>query len=120
MRHRMSFVGIAFILVLGSGPALAQTTSIDDVRRAFERYSGTQLLFTGAALKSNRFCGQMPALTAEKRLRGAQILLQEVKKYPKGYLGRIGLKKIALLAGCTTSVTKEFGCWRCARRALLP
>ncbi|HUH00517.1 MAG TPA: serine protease, partial [Kofleriaceae bacterium] len=63
---------------------------------AFEAYSGARLVFSARALPTAAYYEIMPELAATRRRAAARIALREVKKYPKGYLGAIGLKAVGI------------------------
>ena len=68
----------------------------------FQRYSGARLVFTSDELPRGRYHDIMLPLSAQRKHDAAAICLREVKKYPPGYLGEMGLKAIGVFAACAS------------------
>jgi hypothetical protein len=98
------FAAILAIAVQGSATPLAQAqqSSTQSLLAEFERYSGTRLVFRAADLPDDGYHDIMLPLSASGRQRAAEICLREVKKYPPGFLGSMGLQAIGVFAGCAS------------------
>ncbi|MCA9518113.1 MAG: hypothetical protein KC635_24415, partial [Myxococcales bacterium] len=84
-------------LVLLPAAASARATGAE---AAFEQLTGVELTFVQEGLPPGAGYDRMPPLDAERRADAARILLDEARKYPPGYLAKVGLKHIAVFAAC--------------------
>src|ERR1051326_1983964 len=82
--------------------ASKDTAALDDCLKAIAAYSGTHVVFDAKNLPDGKYHDIMTSLSPERRLRAAQIALHEFHKYPKGYLGQIGIKAIGIFDGCAS------------------
>jgi hypothetical protein len=105
--HRVALL-VSAILAL-SAPAHA--SRLDDLRGEFEAYSGTRLVFTRAELPRADYYEIMPELSGARAEAAAAIALREVKKYPPGYLGDIGLEAIGVFSGLASKKGDGFRPW---------
>lgn len=79
-------------------PAATGDAALSELRAAFVAYSGAELVFRRADLPSGRYYDRMPTLNSAKKIAAARIALREVRKYPRGFLGDMGLGKIGVFA----------------------
>ncbi len=86
------------ILACGTVPA----NELPKLLQAFEDYSGSQIVFQRDKLPRGGYYKIMVPLSSEKKIEACQILLEEAKKYPSQYLGKIGLKKVGVFAACVS------------------
>lgn len=97
----------ATLLFVATDADIARADSsvrLPDVQAAFMAYSGAQLVFQRRALPAgHKYYDRMPTLSQSGQLRAAQIALQEVRKYPRGYLGDMGLKTIGIFAALVSN-----------------
>jgi S1-C subfamily serine protease len=89
-------------LLMAVGGTTAEAVEVDALGREFQAYSGARLVFTREALPPGTYHDIMPALPEARVSQAALIALREVKKYPRGYLGRIGLEAVGVFAGCAS------------------
>ncbi len=88
-----------FLAIIAPFLVAAVSAPPDDVA-AFEAYSGARLVFDRIALPPGDYYDRMPPVPVAKRARVAAIALREVRKYPPGFLGAIGLKVVGVFAAC--------------------
>ena len=111
--RKAGLVGLlaVWLLVGVSGVAVAAVSDGDTVeilQAEFKAYSGAELLFERATLRQGEFYDKMPKLSSKRALKAARIAVAEVKKYPRGYLGRMGLKKVAIFKACVSKDSDGF------------
>ena len=111
--RKAGIVGLlaVWLLIAVSGVAVAAVSDGDTVeilQAEFKAYSGAELLFERTALRQGEFYDKMPTLTPKRALKAARLAVTEVKKYPRGYLGRIGLKKVAIFKACVSKSSDGF------------
>lgn len=95
-------VALVLLLVLMGTPQTASAEPLADLQARFQRWSGARLLFSRAALPPGSYHDRMPELSPARRLRAARILVREVKKYPRGYLGRMGFQAFGAFRACVS------------------
>ncbi len=95
--HRARWFTLAFLLALAA-PATAAPDELARLRAEFQRRSGAELVFTEDELPAGDWYDRMPVLSASGRLAAARILVAESAKYPPGWLGAIGLRKVGVFA----------------------
>lgn len=101
MRRLAASFALLFMAPLVQGQS-APAQSVEQLRADFEKYSGTRLVFQAEDLPKGEYHDVMPALADEAKLRAARIALREVRKYPPGFLGAIGLKAIGIFQSCVS------------------
>lgn len=84
-------------------PGSARAASPDADVAAFEAYSGARLVFTARELPAGTYYEIMRELPATRRAGAARIALREVKKYPRGYLGAMGLEAVGIFDGLASA-----------------
>jgi hypothetical protein len=100
---------IAPVLALLSLLALGSLTQgerakadAQQLRGAFEQYSGARLVFDANELPPGQYHDVMNPLTDEEQVRAARIALHEVHKLPQGFLGAVGMKAIGIFQSCVS------------------
>ena len=90
--------------------ASAQETDDDlaEVCLQFYEYSGTKLVFDRKNLPAAKYHDVLSPLKDQRRLQAARLVLEEVKKYPPGYLGHAGLKAVGVFAACVSKTGDGF------------
>lgn len=71
-----------------------------DAQADFEAWTGARLVFTRKATPSEVLYATTPELDAAGRRAAARILAEEARHYPRGALAAMGLKTVAVFAGC--------------------
>lgn len=89
----------------------AHAAPLDDAARAFAARTGARLVFDRADLPAGDWYDQLPTLSAQHQLRAARLLLDEAAKYPRGYLGAIGVRTIGVFAACVSNDNDGFHSW---------
>ena len=112
MRHALAAT-IVTLMCLGAPPSApparaAHWSTVKDLTAAFEAYSGAKLVFARAELPKASYYERMPTLSAKRKRAAAELLLGEVKKYPPGFLGRIGLDAIGVFDACVSTTGDGF------------
>lgn len=79
------------------------TPDLKEISTQFFEYSGTPIVFSDSELPKGNYYDAMPPLSEDAKIEACQILLNEAKKYPKGYLGNIGLKTVGVFAACVSN-----------------
>jgi S1-C subfamily serine protease len=100
MKRLASVLVLALLLSPRNLPARAE--SVESLQAAFREYSGARLVFAAGDLPEGSYHDIMPPLNEAGRLRAARIALREVKKLPRGYLGRAGLRAIGIFRACAS------------------
>lgn len=94
---------LAALMVLCSWPLTAASQSrLDLLLREFRDYSGARLVFNEEQLPPGSYHDIMLPLSEARQLKAARICLDEVKKYPPGYLGQMKLRAIGVFAACAS------------------
>lgn len=78
-------------------PARADTTA--ELQAAFHARTGARLVFRARDLPAGVYYDVMRELPAARRAKAARIALAEADKYPRGYLGDMGLDAIGIFDG---------------------
>jgi len=102
MRLMSAFLLFAPLCVSAGEDRLAE------LRRDFETYSGGRLVFTEKDLPKGRYHDRMTELPDARKLKAAQVLSQEVRKYPRGFFGKIGLEAIGIFEACISNTGDGF------------
>ncbi|MEM8667976.1 MAG: hypothetical protein AAGG48_10695 [Planctomycetota bacterium] len=76
--------------------------SLDLVLTEFQEYSGSTLVFSREELPDGRYHDVLKPLPESKKLKAAEICLKEVKKYPPGFFGEMGLRCIGVFSACAS------------------
>jgi S1-C subfamily serine protease len=95
---------IAPFVVLPIGRVVAQV----ERRQELDEATDLRLVFDRNDLPSGQYYDIMPPLGNRDRERAARIVLEEVRKYPAGYLKSLGLKYIGIFAGCAAKEDDSF------------
>ena len=82
--------------------------SLAELQAEFRAVSGARLVFDRGQLPAGGYHDVMPDLDAARQLAAARIALAEVRKYPPGYLGRIGLHAVGVFAACVSRTNDGF------------
>lgn len=93
---------LLFLLVFSTPRSAASAAEASQLLEQFQAYSGARLVFRRGDLPSGSYHDIMVPLSAERQQRAAAICLREVKKYPPGYLGEMGLEAIGVFAACAS------------------
>ncbi|PKN54822.1 MAG: hypothetical protein CVU56_24440, partial [Deltaproteobacteria bacterium HGW-Deltaproteobacteria-14] len=99
------------LALLAGAAATAHATPLSDASRAFAAHTGARLVFDRGGLPDGAWYDQLPALSAERQLRAARLLLDEAAKYPRGYLGAIGVRAVGVFAACVSNDNDGFHSW---------
>ncbi|HTM22464.1 MAG TPA: serine protease [Kofleriaceae bacterium] len=99
------------LLATLTGAAPARADRLTSLRTEFERYSGAALVFRRAELPRADYYEIMPELEGSRAEAAAAIAVREVKKYPPGYLGDIGLRAVGIFAGLASKKGDGFRPW---------
>src|SRR5437764_14108768 len=89
---RAFVVGIVLIVALAAPSHEGLRATADElttVLAEFEQYTGVRLVFEAGELPPGRYHDRMPALSPDRQLAAAQILIKEAHKLPRGYLRAI-------------------------------
>lgn len=105
---RATLICVGLTALLGAPPprGSGETDHPDGVTalcRAFQDYSGANLVFEARDLPPGKYHDRMPSLSPARRLQAAKILLAEVRKLPPGYLGALGLKVVGAFDRCVSA-----------------
>lgn len=74
----------------------------DSLLEEFKTHTGVSLIFDRKNLSPGRYYDKLPALDLQRQARAAEILLEEGKKYPKGFLAKLDLKTIGVFGACVS------------------
>src|ERR1051325_11694694 len=88
--------------VPSGSPVAPQPSSLADYLHAITAYSGTKIVFDPSDLPDGKYHDIMTTLSHDRQLHAARIALREVHKYPKGYLGKVGIKAIGIFNACSS------------------
>jgi hypothetical protein len=75
---------------------------------AFQDYSGVKLVFERSELPPGDYHERMAPLSPQEREDAARIALREVHKYPRRYLGRLGLSTVGIFESCISTTADGF------------
>ncbi|MBK7827421.1 serine protease [Nannocystis sp.] len=89
----------------------AAASELDELVDAFAARTGARLVFTREEVPADAGFDVMPLLDAARRLDAARIALAEATKYPRGYLGALGLRTIGLYQGLASKTGDGFRPW---------
>ena len=91
-------VAVGLGCAAGARPATASGGGAELARleRAFADQTGAHLVFARADLPRGAWYDRMPELPAARRVAAARILVAEARKYPRGWLGAIGLHQVGV------------------------
>lgn len=93
----LALVTLLATLSLPTGDARADDKhKLATLQAAFKAYSGAELVFRKAGLPSGHYYDRMPELSGRQQVSAARIALREIEKYPRGYLGAMGLSKVGI------------------------
>ncbi len=90
---------------------ITETEKLASLRQEFKRHSGAELVFDRADMAPGEYYDRLPPLSRELQLRAAEILTQEVKKYPPGFFKDIDLKTFGIFAACISNTNDGFHVW---------
>jgi hypothetical protein len=105
------FVAIAG---LGCGAAImfwltaAPQGEVDRLSAAFQNYSGVKLVFERGELPPGDYHERMMPLSPAGREDAARIAQREVYKYPRRYLGSLGLSTVGIFESCISTRADGF------------
>ena len=115
MKHPTTQILIAFVVGLLLQSTLTLTFDLNaaepDLGRLcteFERYSGAQLVFFRENLPPGKYYDILKPLTDARKAKAAEICVAEVRKFPRGYLRKIGLSTIGVFAACVNKTGDRF------------
>jgi len=74
----------------------------DSLLKEFKTHTGISLIFDRKNLSPGKYYDKLPALDLQRQARAAEILLEESKKYPKGFLAKLDLKTIGVFRACVS------------------
>jgi hypothetical protein len=99
------------ILAVGSshstGKAVAAERDLESLLAEFKEYSGAELVFRREELPEGRYHDVLKPLPDSKKAMAATICLEEVRMYPPGYFGEVGLKSVGVFAACASKLTTD-------------
>lgn len=98
--HALAFAVFAAAFAPATPAEAASPRQVDAAAQAFERYTGARLVFERDDLPRAPYYDRMPTLDHARRLAAARILTAEAEKYPRGYLGAIGLDAVGVFDAC--------------------
>jgi len=94
------FVILSALMVVASATATPAHAGVDELTRLkqqFHDYTGSTLVFGRQALPPGHlYYDRMYALSYARRVKAARIVVAEMKKYPRNYLGAMGLRRVGL------------------------
>ncbi|MCE9556357.1 MAG: hypothetical protein K8T91_23660 [Planctomycetes bacterium] len=96
------------VFLLGGMKRSPHADRTESLQREFLKYSGARLVFDAGDLPEGRYFDSLPSLSDPRQAQAARICLDEVKKYPPGYLGTIGVKAIGVFAACVMTESDGF------------
>jgi S1-C subfamily serine protease len=85
-----------------------QLRTIEDHLKAIIDWSGTPVVFDSKDLPPGKYHDIMTVLGDDEKLEAARLALQEFRKYPRGYLGKIGIKGIGIFKACGSRQSDGF------------
>lgn len=100
--HVLAFVGFATAVAPVSPAEAASPRQVAVAAAAFEEHTGARLVFERGDLPRAAYYDRMPTLGLSARLAAARILTAEAAKYPRGYLGAIGLDAVGVFEACVS------------------
>lgn len=89
----------------------AAASELDELVDAFAARTGARLVFTRDEVPADAGFDVMLELDAARRRDAARIALAEAGKYPRGYLGAMGLRTIGLYHGLASRTGDGFRPW---------
>ncbi len=102
----MTSLAALTLLLLQASP----TPPVDPVAD-FEAWTGSRLVFTRKEAPPQVLYATTPALSPERRIEAARILARHARNYPQGLFGKLGLKTVAVFAGCGDPEGDGFRPW---------
>ena len=99
------------VVLLSLCSATASAAPLDDTLAAIERESGLRLVFDRASLPPGSWFEVLAPLEPEKRLGVARVVLAEARRYPRRFLGDMGLRVVGVFAGAATKNDDGFHPW---------
>ena len=107
----MTSLAALIVLLLQSQPKPAsQVVPVDPVVD-FEAWTGARLVFTRKEAPHQVLYATTPVLSPERRVEAARILAVHARNYPQGLFGKVGLKTVAVFAGCGDPEGDGFRPW---------
>jgi len=101
---------LALLLLLVGAPS-ASASPLDDAASAFERQTGAKLVFERGDLPRGDWYDKLPVLARQRQLKADRLLLDEARKYPRGFLGDIGLDAVGVFAACVSDHDDGYHSW---------
>ena len=89
-------------------PSSAIEPDLQVLLREFRDHSGAQLVFDRQDLPPGRYYDILKPLNDQRKANAAAICLTEARKYPRGYLGDVGLKAMGVFAACVSKTGDGF------------
>ena len=109
---RMLVAALAAFAPLVTPEARAAAASeLDELVDAFAARTGARLVFTRDAVPADAGFDVMLELDAARRVAAARLALAEAGKYPRGYLGALGLRRIGVYQGLASRTGDGFRPW---------
>ncbi|MEM6473345.1 MAG: hypothetical protein AAF802_27555, partial [Planctomycetota bacterium] len=91
------------LIASASGQSVEPSTeTLDRVLAEFQEYSGAELVFRRDDLPAGRYHDVLKPLPTAGLAQAASACLREVRMYPPGYFGQLGLRKIGFFAACVS------------------
>jgi hypothetical protein len=95
-------------LIAAQAPTPPSQNETAALRQQFYEHSGARLVFEESELPHGRYHDHMLPLEQDRRLEAARIALEQIKHYPVGYLGDIGLQAVGLFGACVGDTSDGF------------
>ena len=107
-----SLLLVAGLAVVTTGAGRAAAGDADDdltgLQRAFATRTGAELVFARGELPAGRWYDRMPVLERAQQVAAAKILVAEAQRYPTGWLGRLGLRRVGVFAALVSETGDGF------------
>lgn len=92
------------VLLLSASTQCFADHELSRLSTQFQQYTGVPLVFDRADLPpSDQYFDKMPSLRESARADAARVLLNESKKYPPGFLGRVGIEAVGVFSACVSA-----------------
>jgi S1-C subfamily serine protease len=88
----------ATVVLLACASTARAADELAALRRAFADQAGAELVFARDELPAGRWYDRMPALDRAQQVAAARILVDEARRYPAGWLGSLGLRRVGVFA----------------------
>lgn len=114
LRRSLVVAAVAALFPSAHSAAHADPGANDDLASlvaAFETHTGAQLVFTSDEVPADGRFDVMLELDAERRREATRILIDEARRYPRGWLGAIGLSTVGVFDGLASSRGDGYRPW---------